>query len=194
MIRLDSHLMTKNGLSPFKAIRTLLSQISTTNPPYNKSSSRSYYMSPTNHHRPTPSNSLLSKPLQTGSVLTLNKSSLTILPKLCHSTYSTTLGGDHFYHTSAKVFQIQSTEAKHPKVTIESGNVTVSLKDKTVEIPLLWLRDHCRCPRCYNHETCQKNVDVDLMQRDLEPTNVQVTGKEDLLVIECKLFGMKSYS
>lgn len=189
MMRLDPHLVTKNGLASVKFNRTLFFQISKANLNAlfkSKSSNLSYYISPTNLHRLQTPNKFASKHLQNGCILTLNKSSFTLLPKICQSTYSATFSLDHSYHTSTKSYQKSEIEAKHPKVKIESGNVCVSWKDKAVQIPLLWLRDHCRCPRCYNHETFQKNVDVDLMQRDLNPANIQITEKEDLLVVEWK--------
>lgn len=35
----------------------------------------------------------------------------------------------------------------------------LALKGREARIPLVWLRDHCRCPTCYNADTFQKNVD-----------------------------------
>ncbi len=38
-----------------------------------------------------------------------------------------------------------------------------------------WLRDHCRCDQCYNHNTSQKNILPHHIQPDIQPQNWQVT-------------------
>lgn len=32
--------------------------------------------------------------------------------------------------------------------------------DKSLKLDLLWLRDHCRCEKCYDHETFQRKVNI----------------------------------
>jgi len=35
-----------------------------------------------------------------------------------------------------------------------------SLDGNVLNLSRIWLRDHCRCPECYNSVTCQRNLDI----------------------------------
>jgi hypothetical protein len=54
---------------------------------------------------------------------------------------------------------------------------------RTVTVPWIWLRDHCRCKVCYNSATFQKNVDNYSLQ-NLGAESVETSG--DKLTITCK--------
>lgn len=45
----------------------------------------------------------------------------------------------------------------------------------------LWLRDHCRCPKCYHPQTKQRQLDTFSIAPDLKPLGVEATA-EGLLV------------
>ncbi|XP_059153732.1 trimethyllysine dioxygenase, mitochondrial-like isoform X1 [Physella acuta] len=55
-----------------------------------------------------------------------------------------------------------------------------------LQVPYLWLRDHCRCPRCYNTKTFQKNVDADLLIKDLTPADVTTSRDGTVITITWK--------
>ncbi|XP_053655529.1 trimethyllysine dioxygenase, mitochondrial [Cherax quadricarinatus] len=42
-------------------------------------------------------------------------------------------------------------------------------------LPYLWLRDHCRCPLCYNHKTHQRIYDVNDINLNIRPAAVSTT-------------------
>lgn len=47
-----------------------------------------------------------------------------------------------------------------------------------------WLRDHCRCDACYNHETFQRKSDIGGIDIDIKPNNWNLA--EDKLQVTCK--------
>ncbi|XP_005107531.1 trimethyllysine dioxygenase, mitochondrial [Aplysia californica] len=53
--------------------------------------------------------------------------------------------------------------------------VEVTVGQQVLRIPFVWLRDHCRSERYYNHATYQKNPDAELLERDLVPDELSVT-------------------
>ncbi|CAG5116383.1 unnamed protein product [Candidula unifasciata] len=67
-------------------------------------------------------------------------------------------------HNTNSSYQIKQNNAER-LLEITSG----SLK---LRVPFIWLRDHCRSEKYYNHKTFQKNVDFDLLNKDLTPARV----------------------
>ncbi|KAK7090881.1 trimethyllysine dioxygenase, mitochondrial-like [Littorina saxatilis] len=63
----------------------------------------------------------------------------------------------------------------NPKDAESDGkSLSLRLGERHVQVPLLWLRDHCRCQSCYNSSTFQKNVDTySLDNLALLETNVE---------------------
>ena len=62
--------------------------------------------------------------------------------------------------------------------------VSISPDGQLARIPYMWLRDHCRSKRCFNHNTQQKIPDLQLLERDLTPQSVLADDKN--LSIKCK--------
>ena len=81
---------------------------------------------------------------------------------------------------------LQSQEIS--KVHIDKGKkcVDVYIGHLHLNIPFLWLRDHCRSDVYYNWDTNQKNVDTDLLQKDLTPLDVTLTSDNNCINIKCK--------
>nr|XP_045612214.1 trimethyllysine dioxygenase, mitochondrial-like [Procambarus clarkii] len=50
-----------------------------------------------------------------------------------------------------------------------------SLWPHSLCVPYIWLRDHCRCSRCYNHKTCQRIFDVGNIPLNIRPAVVKTT-------------------
>lgn len=89
--------------------------------------------------------------------------------------------------TSLKEHHNHKQRLQQPVVCGQSGNLSVELDlGQVVEIPLIWLRDHCRCPLCYNYDTLQKIVDLDLVRRDLNPASIKLDEVEETLSVECE--------
>lgn len=62
-----------------------------------------------------------------------------------------------------------------------------------IETPLdsFWLRDHCRCSKCYNESTYQRRVSIRQIPLNVRATSAKVTG--DQLTVECE-FGLECMS
>nr|KAG5696473.1 hypothetical protein BaRGS_016512 [Batillaria attramentaria] len=59
-------------------------------------------------------------------------------------------------------------------------------------MPLMWLRDHCRCEECYNAATAQKNVDNYTLNHKLQAVEVHVA--DDSLTVEWQDGHYSAYS
>ncbi|XP_046577480.1 trimethyllysine dioxygenase, mitochondrial-like [Haliotis rubra] len=66
----------------------------------------------------------------------------------------------------------------------DDGYLLIQYRDKEVELPYIWLRDHCRCEICYNHTTSQKNVDNYTLSDDLTPKSTQLVEDGEQLRLE----------
>ena len=68
-------------------------------------------------------------------------------------------------------------------VRVAEDSVHLTLAGREVGVPLVWLRDHCRCEICYNSTTWQKNVDNYSLQ-GLSVLHIEI--KEDSLLVTCE--------
>ncbi|XP_071085689.1 trimethyllysine dioxygenase, mitochondrial-like [Haliotis cracherodii] len=66
----------------------------------------------------------------------------------------------------------------------DDGYLVIQYGEREVELPYIWLRDHCRCETCYNHTTCQKNVDNYTLSADLSPKSTQLEMEGERLKLE----------
>ncbi|XP_071501871.1 trimethyllysine dioxygenase, mitochondrial-like [Diadema antillarum] len=58
-------------------------------------------------------------------------------------------------------------------------HLSITVDCKTFKFSYMWLRDHCRCPECYEH-TCNQNlVNIFALPTDIKPTEVTL-DKEKL--------------
>lgn len=46
--------------------------------------------------------------------------------------------------------------------------------DETVRVSYVWLRDHCRCNGCFNHETFQRTFSILDLPRDVKPVSYEI--------------------
>ncbi|KAL8582225.1 hypothetical protein ACOMHN_036982 [Nucella lapillus] len=70
------------------------------------------------------------------------------------------------------------TEWAHDRLSetqFRGGGLQLPLKGREARVPLVWLRDHCRCQACYNPDTLQKNADSNSLQ-DLAVVHSGVEG------------------
>lgn len=74
--------------------------------------------------------------------------------------------------------------SRNKDVTLNQEGLLLCYGHYNLDLPYVWLRDHCRCDVCYNHETCQKNVDNYKLDLDIKPTLVTFDGT--VLTLECK--------
>ncbi|XP_071452044.1 trimethyllysine dioxygenase, mitochondrial isoform X2 [Hetaerina americana] len=54
--------------------------------------------------------------------------------------------------------------------------------DKSISLPFIWLRDHCRCSKCYNHTTSQRILDLLSIPEDIHPAECSL--QNDVLEIK----------
>ncbi|XP_048746298.1 trimethyllysine dioxygenase, mitochondrial-like [Ostrea edulis] len=66
--------------------------------------------------------------------------------------------------------------SRNKDVTLNQEGLLLCYGHYNLDLPYVWLRDHCRCDVCYNHETCQKNVDNYKLDLDIKPTLVTFDG------------------
>lgn len=59
-------------------------------------------------------------------------------------------------------------------VTSTEDYLELNLGSRTLTLPYLWLRDHCRCNVCYNHKTNQKNILIQELDPDIRPEKVEI--------------------
>ncbi|GFO15317.1 trimethyllysine dioxygenase, mitochondrial [Plakobranchus ocellatus] len=55
--------------------------------------------------------------------------------------------------------------------------IRLAQAEDALVIPYMWLRDHCRSKRYFNHTTQQKIPDLELLERDLTPQAVRADSK-----------------
>lgn len=75
--------------------------------------------------------------------------------------------------------------SRNRDITLNKEELSVRYGHYHLDLPYVWLRDHCRCDVCYNHQTCQKNIDNFELDLDIRPTEVSFDGT--VLTIECNL-------
>ena len=56
--------------------------------------------------------------------------------------------------------------------------LSVTIGEEVLTLPFLWLRDHCRCKQCYNHDTNQKNILIQNQDANIRPEYINVSGSE----------------
>ena len=73
-----------------------------------------------------------------------------------------------------------STVSTAANVTVEGDFLALSWENNTQsKFHHIWLRDHCRCQECYNHDTHQREADILQIPLDIKPSRVElVEGKE----------------
>lgn len=100
-----------------------------------------------------------------------------------HAVLTNTYFKRHFSRTYR--FSLQNTSKSLPDVPdLAARYLKVSLNERQIEIPYIWLRDHCRCEKCYNHATFQKNVESFSLLGDLVIQDVQI--QDDDLTLKCE--------
>ncbi|GFO28146.1 trimethyllysine dioxygenase, mitochondrial [Plakobranchus ocellatus] len=85
------------------------------------------------------------------------------------------------YHTTCNL-------SSEPLLKLESSlqneqTLTISACGQNMVIPAVWLRDHCRSPKYYNHDTQQKNADLNLLDRNLTIDSVDMTGNKSGVMV-----------
>lgn len=59
-------------------------------------------------------------------------------------------------------------------------------KGDSLKVDSYWLRDHCRCEKCYNARTSQRLFSLVDMPKDLKAKDVAYLKNDTLLEITCK--------
>jgi hypothetical protein len=65
---------------------------------------------------------------------------------------------------------------------LEMSNVKIGSK----KFPYVWLRDNCKCSKCFNYVTHE--VDLDLVELSVNSKPVQISDKKNKVEIKCKVF------
>lgn len=67
--------------------------------------------------------------------------------------------------------------------------IEISWDQQTFKLNLFWLRDHCRCDSCYDHENHQRKLSLNDIPDDISIENVKefLLNDKDELEIDCEL-------
>lgn len=89
---------------------------------------------------------------------------------------------------SFKLFCTSSTSHSAAEIVSNGKERYVEIKSGTLRltIPFIWLRDHCRSQKYYDHKTEQKKADPDLLQKDFVPAAVEYSKDKSGIVVKCK--------
>lgn len=69
-------------------------------------------------------------------------------------------------------------------------SITIHSSDypEPLTINNFWLRDHCCCPECYNHETKQRQISFVDIPIDIKPSHYNIDGQELQITCKCLIF------
>ena len=95
-------------------------------------------------------------------------------PKICSIRYQ-----------SNKPEGISLQGSHSSNIELHQDRLSLTYGEYHLELLYIWLRDHCRSPKCYNHKTNQKNVDNYSLPLDITPRDVDYNGT--VLTLLCKL-------
>ena len=70
-------------------------------------------------------------------------------------------------------------------------NLLLRNKSYVKEFPYIWLRDHCKCPKCYNKRTEENEFDLSLIPLNIKPIRAKTLENHNLEII-CK-FRIKKF-
>ncbi|XP_038050086.1 trimethyllysine dioxygenase, mitochondrial-like [Patiria miniata] len=84
---------------------------------------------------------------------------------------------NQFKHTARSVlalwFKLQKKMSESLAVATEQErSVTVKSGDNSWELSYVWLRDHCRCEKCFDHSNFQRLLDTVGIPLDIRPTQL----------------------
>ncbi|KAJ1527753.1 hypothetical protein ONE63_007708 [Megalurothrips usitatus] len=62
---------------------------------------------------------------------------------------------------------------------VSDDHLVITSQDSTaIKFHYFWLRDHCRCPACYNHSTHQRNLDTFSVPYSIQPKECSIVGND----------------
>lgn len=67
----------------------------------------------------------------------------------------------------------------------------LSVPGLDTKLDFIWLRDHCRCNKCYNHGTNQRRLAIRDIPLDIRATSTKVDG--DQLTVNCECLFVVCY-
>uniref|UniRef100_A0AC35UBM7 Trimethyllysine dioxygenase, mitochondrial n=1 Tax=Rhabditophanes sp. KR3021 TaxID=114890 RepID=A0AC35UBM7_9BILA len=90
----------------------------------------------------------------------------------------------HCNNLFSRILYLQNRTTTSPTALklIDTEGVELTFKgNKTIQIPFIWLRDHCRSNKSFNWNTFQRNVDLEKLQQMAKVDEVEL---EDKVVLE----------
>ncbi|KAF2364857.1 TauD/TfdA-like domain [Trinorchestia longiramus] len=102
----------------------------------------------------------------------------------CYAALSTIKESSRACSSSAPTSPRKKTTPTSATVIDYGSRIEVRGKNwpNSLHIPHTWLRDHCRCPQCYDSVTLQRKFDVADMPLTIRPARVAIEG--DSLVLK----------
>ncbi|XP_017769680.1 PREDICTED: trimethyllysine dioxygenase, mitochondrial [Nicrophorus vespilloides] len=61
-------------------------------------------------------------------------------------------------------------------LSTHGNHLEINFENKVLKYNYIWLRDHCRCEKCYNRKTFQIASDINEIALDIKPTDCQKSG------------------
>lgn len=84
--------------------------------------------------------------------------------------------------------------SSHKFTAMAEDSITIHTSDhpEPFTVNNFWLRDHCCCSECYNHDTKQRKIGLLDIPIDIKPSHYSIDGNE--LQITCKcVFILKGF-
>ena len=84
---------------------------------------------------------------------------------------------------------VKYDEVSHTTITKRGEYLELRHNDEEFTIPYIWLRDHCRCSRCYYRKANQRNA-FRSFTPEIKASNIELQKNGTLLNIRCEYIGI----
>ncbi|XP_069105009.1 trimethyllysine dioxygenase, mitochondrial-like [Argopecten irradians] len=90
-------------------------------------------------------------------------------------------GNTQNIHTTSRKWQTEENKVyvlgcRSNNVKVNADGISLKYSEYDMELLFVWLRDHCRCSKCYNHTTNQRNLKHRKLHSEDLPSSVEFDG------------------
>ncbi|XP_021346618.1 trimethyllysine dioxygenase, mitochondrial-like, partial [Mizuhopecten yessoensis] len=110
---------------------------------------------------------------------TANSRSISIQPlhssSICKNVRNIHVGSV-YRHTVTEGNTAPVTGSRSDSVIVSNDRISLKYGEFDMDLLFVWLRDHCRCSDCYNHDTNQRNLQDRKLNFEDSPSRVEFDG------------------